>query len=192
MGRVFANGSADLGSIPGRVIPKTLKMVLDTSLLNTQRYKVRIEGKVEQSKERSSPLPSPRWSSYWKGSLLVALDYDRQLTLFLETMTHMGLFLFLDLVIHAGYVQLIIWSRDVLTQQTGDTRGLCTTDHTKSGCIDSTDVICEGLQSKHIRWWSTKRNSECYPLQMTFLFPHSQYRYHSPPGIASSFPVQRE
>ena len=26
----------DLGSIPGREIPKTLKMVLDTSLLKTQ------------------------------------------------------------------------------------------------------------------------------------------------------------
>ena len=34
--RVFANGPGDLGSIPGRVIPKTLKRVLDTSLLNTQ------------------------------------------------------------------------------------------------------------------------------------------------------------
>ena len=32
-------------------------MVLDTSLLNTQQYKVRIKGKVEQSRERnSSPL----------------------------------------------------------------------------------------------------------------------------------------
>ena len=31
-------------------------MVLDTSLLNTQQYKVRIEGKVEQSQERSSAL----------------------------------------------------------------------------------------------------------------------------------------
>ena len=29
--RVFANGSGDLGSIPGRVIPKTLKMELDTT-----------------------------------------------------------------------------------------------------------------------------------------------------------------
>ena len=28
---------------------KTLKMVLDTSLLNTQQYKVCIKGKVEQS-----------------------------------------------------------------------------------------------------------------------------------------------
>ena len=55
--RVFANGPRDLGSIPGRVIPKTLKMVLDTSLLNPQRYKVRIKGKVEQSNERSSALP---------------------------------------------------------------------------------------------------------------------------------------
>ena len=56
-GRVFANGPGDLGSIPGRVIPKTLKMVLDTSLLNTQQYKVCIKGKVEQSRERSSALP---------------------------------------------------------------------------------------------------------------------------------------
>ena len=43
-------------SIPGRVIPKTLKMVLDIYLLNTQQYKVRIKGKVEQSRKRSSAL----------------------------------------------------------------------------------------------------------------------------------------
>ena len=35
LGRVFANGPGDLGLIPGCVIPKTLKMVLDTSLVNT-------------------------------------------------------------------------------------------------------------------------------------------------------------
>ena len=58
VGRVFANGPGDLGSIPGRIIPKTLKMILDTSLLNTQQYKIRIKGKVEQSKERSSALPN--------------------------------------------------------------------------------------------------------------------------------------
>ena len=51
--RVFANGP---GSIPGRVIPKTLKMELDTTLLNTQHYKVRFKGKVEQSREWSSAL----------------------------------------------------------------------------------------------------------------------------------------
>ena len=55
--RVFTNGPGDLGSIPGRVIPKTLKMELDTTLLNTQHYKVRFKGKVEQSWEWSSTLP---------------------------------------------------------------------------------------------------------------------------------------
>ena len=33
-----------------------LKMVLHTFLLNTLHYKVRIKGKVEQSRERSSDL----------------------------------------------------------------------------------------------------------------------------------------
>ena len=46
VGRVFAIDPGDLSSISGRVIPKTFTMVLDTSLLNTQQYKVRIEGKV--------------------------------------------------------------------------------------------------------------------------------------------------
>ena len=32
-------------------------MVLDASLLNTQQYKVGINGKVDQSRERSSALP---------------------------------------------------------------------------------------------------------------------------------------
>ena len=62
VGRVFANGLGDRGSIPSRVIPKTQKMVLDTSLLNTQHYKVRIKGKVEQSRERSSALS---YASVW-------------------------------------------------------------------------------------------------------------------------------
>ena len=57
MSRVFANGPVDRGSIPGRVIPKTLKMVLDAALLNTHHYNVRIKGKVEQSREWSSALP---------------------------------------------------------------------------------------------------------------------------------------
>ena len=57
VGREFANVLGDLGSIPSRVIPKTLKMVLDTSWLNTQQYKVCIKSKVEQSRERSNALP---------------------------------------------------------------------------------------------------------------------------------------
>ena len=51
-----ANSPGDRRSIPGRVIPKTEKIVLDSALLNTQRYKVRIKGKVQQSRERSNAL----------------------------------------------------------------------------------------------------------------------------------------
>ena len=47
--RVFADDPGDLGSIPSHVIPKTLKVVLDTSLLNIQQYKVRIKDKAEHS-----------------------------------------------------------------------------------------------------------------------------------------------
>ena len=57
MVRVFANGQGDLGSIPGRVIPKTFKIVLDASLLNTQHNKVWNKSKVEKSRETSSALP---------------------------------------------------------------------------------------------------------------------------------------
>ena len=64
MGKVFATGPGDRGSVLGRVIPKTLKMVLDASLLNTQQYKVRIKGKVEQSRKGVAPSPTPRFSSY--------------------------------------------------------------------------------------------------------------------------------
>ena len=43
--KVFANGLGDLGSIPGRIIPKTLKMVLDTSCLTLSdiRYISRVK-----------------------------------------------------------------------------------------------------------------------------------------------------
>ena len=41
---------------------KDFKIVLDTSLFNTQPYKVRIKGKVEQSRERSGALP---YTSVW-------------------------------------------------------------------------------------------------------------------------------
>ena len=62
VGKTFTNGPGDLGSIQGNVIPKTLKMVLDTVLLNTQHYKVRIKSKVEQSRERISTLV---YTSVW-------------------------------------------------------------------------------------------------------------------------------
>ena len=53
MVRVSANGPGNLC----RVLAKTQKMVLDASLIDTQRYKVRIKGKVENSGERSSAIP---------------------------------------------------------------------------------------------------------------------------------------
>ena len=53
MVRVFANDPGDRGSIPGRVIPKTQKMVLDSSL----HYKVWIKDKVATEKGNlGSPL----------------------------------------------------------------------------------------------------------------------------------------
>ena len=74
MSRVFTNGPGDRGSILGRVVPKAQKMVLDVALLNTQHYKVRIKGKVEQSREGVAPSTTPQCSSYGKGSLWVTLD----------------------------------------------------------------------------------------------------------------------
>ena len=51
MSSMLANGAGDRGSIPGRVITKTQKMVLGAAFLSTQHYKVRIKVKVEQSWE---------------------------------------------------------------------------------------------------------------------------------------------
>ena len=57
MSRVFVNGLGDQGFIPGPVIPKTQKMVLDASLLSAQHYKVRIMDREVQSTEWSSDFP---------------------------------------------------------------------------------------------------------------------------------------
>ena len=81
MVRVFANGLGDLSSIPGRVIPKTQKMVLDASLLYTQHYKVRV--KWSNPGKGVAPSPTPWCSLYRKDSLRVNLDYGRQLTYFI-------------------------------------------------------------------------------------------------------------
>ena len=80
VGKVLADGPENRDSIPGQVNTKDSKMVLDSSLLKTQHNKVRIKGKVEQSRQKGAPSPTPRCSRYWKGSFLVALD-DGQPTL---------------------------------------------------------------------------------------------------------------
>ena len=55
--KVFAKVLGDRGSIAGRVIPKTQKMLPDASLLNIKHYKVGIKSKVEPSRESSSAFP---------------------------------------------------------------------------------------------------------------------------------------
>ena len=57
MSRVFENSPGDRASIPGRVIPRISKTVLDATLLSTHHYKVRIKGKV-------APSHTPRCNSY--------------------------------------------------------------------------------------------------------------------------------
>ena len=48
---MLANGLGDLGFNLRSRHTKDFKMVLVISLLNTQQYKLRIKGKVEQSRE---------------------------------------------------------------------------------------------------------------------------------------------
>ena len=67
----------ETGVLSQVVIPKIPKMVNGASLLNTQRYKVRIKSKRSNPGKRIAPSSPPRCSSYWKGSLWAVLDYNR-------------------------------------------------------------------------------------------------------------------
>ena len=80
VGRVFTNGLGAQGSIPGKVILKTQNMVIN-ALLNIQHYKVLIKGKWSNPGKEVVPSPIPWYSSYWKRSLQVALNYGHQLFL---------------------------------------------------------------------------------------------------------------
>ena len=72
---MFVNDPGGRDSISGRVILKTEKIVLEVVLLNTQHYKLRLKGKVEQG---VLVFPTFRCSSFWKRNLRVALDFSRQ------------------------------------------------------------------------------------------------------------------
>ena len=72
---MFANDPGERGSIPRRVIPKTQKMVLDASLLNSQHFKVRIKGKQSNIEEEAASFCTPCCGCSWKVSLRIALDY---------------------------------------------------------------------------------------------------------------------
>ena len=73
MSRVLANSSGDQVSIPGRVIPKTPKMVLDSAWLSIIRYGSRVKW-INPGNE-VVPSPTPQSSSYWKRSPRFTLDY---------------------------------------------------------------------------------------------------------------------
>ena len=60
---MFANGLGDEVSIPGQVIPKTQKMVLDASSLNPQHYKVWLKGKWSNPRKGVVPSHTPWCSS---------------------------------------------------------------------------------------------------------------------------------
>ena len=77
MVRVFINVPGNRGSILGRVIPKTQKMVLDASSLYTQYYSVRIKHEYSNSGKGIAPSLSHRCSSYWKRSLQFTIVYGR-------------------------------------------------------------------------------------------------------------------
>ena len=105
MVRVFTNGLGDLGSIPGWVIPKTQKMVLDATLLNTQHYKVLIKGQMEQSRERSSTLP------YRKGSLRVTFSYGCHL--YLLMLLNIGIKIFLMFL--KNFWQIVSFTTNIIS-----------------------------------------------------------------------------
>ena len=81
MARVFTNGPEDLGSIPGRVIPKTQKCYLMSHCLTLGIIRYGSKVKWNSSGKGVAPSPTPWWSSYRKGSLWVTIDYGRQHTL---------------------------------------------------------------------------------------------------------------
>ena len=84
VGRVFANGPGDLGSIPGHVITKILKCYLIPSCLTLSNIRYVSRVKWRNQGKGVAPSPTPWCSSYWKGSLLVALDYSHQLYFYIK------------------------------------------------------------------------------------------------------------
>ena len=60
VGRVFANGPGDLGSIPGRIIPKTL--IPPSLTLSNIRYVSRVKWSIPG--KGVAPSPTPWCSSY--------------------------------------------------------------------------------------------------------------------------------
>ena len=79
MVRVFADDPGYLGSIPGHVIPKTSKWYLIPPCLTLSNIRYVSMVKWRNPGKGVASFPALWCSRYWKGSLLVALDYGRQL-----------------------------------------------------------------------------------------------------------------
>ena len=82
IGRVFANGLENGGSIPGRVIPDSKKWYLIPSCLTLSN--IRYISRVKWSNPGKGVVSSltPWCSRYWKGSFRVAFDDGCQLYLY--------------------------------------------------------------------------------------------------------------
>ena len=87
MVRVFANGPGDLGSLPGRVKPKTQKWYLIPPCLTISIIRYGSRGKWVNPGKELAPSTTLWCSSYRKRSLWVTLDYDRQLYLLIHFST---------------------------------------------------------------------------------------------------------
>ena len=83
VGRVYAKGPENLGSIPGHVIPRLLKWYLIPPCLKRSNKRYESSVKWNNPGKGVAPSPTPRCSSYWKGSLPITLDYGRQLYFYL-------------------------------------------------------------------------------------------------------------
>ena len=101
MARVFINDLGDWSLIPGQVMPKTQKMVLDTSLLNIQQYKVRIKSKWSKSEKGVAPSPTSSCSSYWEENLRVNLDYGRPAYIYIYIYIQICMYICIYLYIYA-------------------------------------------------------------------------------------------
>ena len=114
MVRVFTNGTGDQSSIPGQVILKTQKIVLDPSLLNTQQYKVRVKWSNPGNGVASSPTP---WcNSYQKGSLRLMFDYSHKFTLH-KIKTGKSLFCYVDLYFIITITICTFWSKFLIEKK---------------------------------------------------------------------------
>ena len=85
VGIVFANGPRDLGSIPDRLMPKTLKWYWIPPCLTLSNITYLSRVKWSNPEKGVALYPTPWCSSYWKGSLLVALDHCHQQVVWIQS-----------------------------------------------------------------------------------------------------------